>query len=80
MRRRRLRLFSRATKSTVKDGVIDDPRRWHGRSRALVGTAADTCGAITETEARIIKLIWDGPRRQDGSFLWWLAAAPTSRA
>jgi feruloyl esterase len=55
----------------VKDGVIEDPRRCAYDPKALVGTATDTCGTITEADANVIRRIWEGPRRQDGSFLWY---------
>jgi feruloyl esterase len=55
----------------VKDGVIEDPSRCTYDPKALVGTSAGECGAITETDADIIRKIWQGPRREDGSFLWY---------
>lgn len=55
----------------VKDGVLEDPRRCTYDPKALVGTAPENCGVITEADANVIRSIWDGPRRQDGSFLWY---------
>jgi hypothetical protein len=55
----------------VKDGVLEDPRRCTYDPKALVGTNADACGVITEADANVIRKIWEGPRRQDGSFLWY---------
>lgn len=55
----------------VKDGVIEDPDRCHYDPKALVGTSAGECGTFTEADAQVIRKIWDGPRREDGSFLWY---------
>jgi len=55
----------------VKDGVIEDPRRCSYDPKALIGTSAGECGMFTATDARIIQQLWDGPRREDGSFLWY---------
>lgn len=55
----------------VKDGVIGDPDRCHFDPKGLVGTSAGECGAFTEADAEVIRKIWDGPRREDGSFLWY---------
>ena len=54
----------------VHDGVIEDPARCTYDPRALVGTSAGNCGTFTETDADVIRRIWEGPRRRDGSFLW----------
>jgi feruloyl esterase len=55
----------------VKDGVIGDPHRCSYDPKALVGTAADNCEPITEADADVIRKIWEGPKRRDGSFLWY---------
>ena len=55
----------------VKDGVIDDPRRCDYDPRRLVGTSPAGCGPFTEADADVIRQIWQGPHRQDGSFLWY---------
>jgi hypothetical protein len=55
----------------VKDGVIEDPGRCHYDPKALLGTSAGDCGIFTQADADIIRKIWDGPRREDGSFLWY---------
>src|SRR5262245_10069824 len=55
----------------VKDGVIEDPVRCTYDPKALVGTVAGDCGAITEADAAVLRKIWEGPRRRDGSFLWY---------
>jgi feruloyl esterase len=54
----------------VTDGVIDDPNRCTYDPKALIGTSAGECGPITETDADIIRKIWQGPAREDGSWLW----------
>ena len=55
----------------VEDGVIEDPQRCSYDPKALVGTSAADCGAFTEADATAILRLWEGPRRQDGSFLWY---------
>jgi hypothetical protein len=55
----------------VKDGVIEDPNRCTYDPKALVGMSAGDCGAITETDADIIRKVWKGPTREDGSWLWY---------
>ena len=53
----------------VSDGVIDDPLRCDWDPKALVGTKIDE-DTFTEADADVIRKIWEGPRGQDGSFLW----------
>jgi hypothetical protein len=55
----------------VKDGVIENPRACTFDPKQLVGTSANGCGTFTEPDADVIRKIWQGPRRQDGSFLWY---------
>ncbi len=55
----------------VKDGVIADPRRCHFDPRLLVGASAAGCPAFTEADADVVRKIWQGPRRRDGTFLWY---------
>jgi feruloyl esterase len=55
----------------VKDGVIEDPRSCTYDPRALVGRTAGDCGTISDADAGVIREIWDGPKRRDGSFLWY---------
>lgn len=55
----------------VKDGVIEDPARCHFDPRELIGKSAGQCGDFTEADANIIRKIWEGPRREDGTFLWY---------
>ena len=69
----------------VTDGVISDPTRCTFDPGTLVGTvpAASAapgasapggtpggCGAFTQADAEIIRKIWEGPRRADGTPLW----------
>ena len=55
----------------VKDGVIEDPERCHYDPKELIGTSAGECGTFTQADADIIRKIWEGPRRLDGSPLWY---------
>jgi Tannase and feruloyl esterase len=55
----------------VKDGVIEDPGRCHYDPKDLIGSSAGECGQFTEADANVIRKIWEGPRREDGSFLWY---------
>jgi feruloyl esterase len=55
----------------VRDGVIGLPRQCHFDPKALIGTTAGECGAFTAADADVIRRIWQGPRRSDGSFLWY---------
>jgi hypothetical protein len=55
----------------VQDGVIEDPGRCAYDPRALVGTPAGDCGVFTEADADLIRRLWEGPRREDGEFLWY---------
>ncbi|HEX5221856.1 MAG TPA: tannase/feruloyl esterase family alpha/beta hydrolase, partial [Verrucomicrobiae bacterium] len=54
----------------VKDNVIDDPFRCGYDPKALVGAKVGD-EVFTETDAEVIRKIWEGPRRQDGSFMWY---------
>lgn len=55
----------------VKDGVIEDPLRCSYDPKALIGSTAGSCGEFTQADAEVIGKLWEGPRRQDGSFLWY---------
>jgi hypothetical protein len=55
----------------VKDGVIEDPKRCNYDPKALIGTSAGDCGSFTQADADVIRKLWEGPRREDGSFLWY---------
>jgi pimeloyl-ACP methyl ester carboxylesterase len=53
----------------VKDGVIDDPAHCSYDPKGLVGTKVGD-EIFTETDADVIRRIWQGPRGEDGRFLW----------
>ena len=53
----------------VKDGIIDDPWGCTYDPKALIGTKVGD-DTFTETDAEVIRKIWQGPRGQDGSFIW----------
>ena len=53
----------------VTDGVIDDPTRCAYDPAALVGTKVGD-DTFTEADAEVVRKIWEGPRGQDGTFLW----------
>jgi feruloyl esterase len=53
----------------VKDGVIDEPLGCGYDPKALVGRKVGE-ETFTEADAEVIRKIWEGPRGQDGSFLW----------
>jgi Tannase and feruloyl esterase len=55
----------------VKDGVIEDPKRCAYDPQPLVGTSAGECGAFTEADVNVIRKLWEGPRHQDGTFMWY---------
>jgi feruloyl esterase len=57
----------------VKDGVLDDPTRCAWDPKALVGSAPGEgeCGEFTAADADVVREIWAGPRRRDGSRLWY---------
>lgn len=55
----------------VTDGVIENPRSCAFDPKELVGKSAGACGDFTSLDAEVIRRIWQGPRRQDGSFLWY---------
>src|SRR5262249_25403413 len=55
----------------VKDGVIEDPHRCTFDPKVLVGVSAGDCGTFTQADADVLRKIWKGPTREDGSFLWY---------
>jgi feruloyl esterase len=55
----------------VKDGVVEDPQRCTYDPKPLIGTSAGDCGSFTEADVNLIRKMWEGPRREDGSFLWY---------
>jgi Tannase and feruloyl esterase len=54
----------------VRDYVISEPLRCTYDPGPLVGMNTE-CGDIGERDAEVIRKIWDGPRRRDGSRLWY---------
>jgi feruloyl esterase len=60
----------------VTDGVIDDPARCPYDPKALVGTRVGD-ETFTQADADVIRKIWEGPRGQDGKFLWYGLARGT---
>ena len=54
----------------VKDGVIADPFRCAYDPKDLVGTKVGD-ETFTDADAEVIRKIWQGPRREDGSFMWY---------
>ncbi len=55
----------------VTDGVIEDPKRCTYDPKPLIGTSAGECGSFTDADVNLIRKMWEGPRREDGSFLWY---------
>lgn len=58
------------TSDGVSDGVIDDPVRCAYDPKALIGTKIGD-DTFTEADANVVRKMWEGPRGQDGSFLWY---------
>jgi len=58
------------TDDGVKDGVIDDPFRCSYDPKALVGVKIGD-DTFTTADAEVIHKIWQGPRAQDGAFMWY---------
>ena len=54
----------------VEDGVVNDPRTCRYDPKTLVGTNTD-CGEFSNEDAAVVRAIWEGPKRRDGSFLWY---------
>jgi hypothetical protein len=55
----------------VKDGVIEDPKQCKFDPKSLLGTSAGECGAFTQADVDVIRKLWDGPTREDGTRLWY---------
>ncbi len=55
----------------VKDGVLENPKSCTFDPKSLVGTSAGECGAFTQADADVIRKLWQGPAKEDGSFLWY---------
>jgi hypothetical protein len=60
----------------VTDGVIDDPSCCSYDPKALIGTRVGD-SSFTEADADVVRKIWEGPRGQDGKFLWYGLARGT---
>jgi pimeloyl-ACP methyl ester carboxylesterase len=54
----------------VVDGVLEDPRQCDFDPSSLIGTST-ACGEFTADDARVLKMIWEGPRGAKGKFLWY---------
>ena len=69
------------TMDGVEDGVLEDPRRCTFDPKTLVGTSTENCGVFTLADAAVIQKVWDGPRRADGTKMWYGLArgAPLTR-
>jgi tannase/feruloyl esterase len=63
----------------VVDGVIGDPLACHFDLGQLVGTHTE-CGDITAADVEVMRRIGEGPRGQDGRFLWYGQAPGTPYA
>jgi feruloyl esterase len=57
------------TDDGVKDGVVDDPFHCAYDPKALVGTKVGD-ETFTAADAEVVRKIWQGPRAQDGGFMW----------
>jgi hypothetical protein len=55
----------------VKDGIIGLPRQCAYDPKTLVGASVNECGVFSADDARIVSRIWEGPRTEGGSFLWY---------
>jgi len=58
------------TDDNVKDGVIDNPFRCAYDPKALIGARVGD-ETFTAADADVIRKIWQGPRTQDGRFMWY---------
>jgi hypothetical protein len=54
----------------IRDGVIGDPLACRFDPGTMVGRETP-CGAITPADVDVMRRIGEGPRRSDGSFLWY---------
>lgn len=54
----------------VKDGVIENPAVCNFDPKTLAGKPAGACGTFTEADVDVIKKLWEGPRRADGTLIW----------
>jgi len=60
-----------------KDNVVNNPYACTFDPRKLIGLQT-ACGTIDAKDADVIRLIWDGPRRRDGSFMWYSQTRSTT--
>ena len=61
----------------VADGVIPEPRQCPFDPAELLGADSGDCRPITEADIAVLRKIHEGPRRRDGSFLWYGLARGT---
>lgn len=54
----------------VVDGVINDPFSCTWDPASFVGTPVGN-SVFTAADADVVRKIWEGPRRYDGTFLWY---------
>jgi hypothetical protein len=54
----------------LKDGLVSQVGSCHFDPRTLIGVHTD-CGTIEPQDAEVLRQLWDGPRRSDGSPLWY---------
>lgn len=54
----------------LKDGIIGEPWRCSYNPEVLVGKQIGD-GVFTAADAEVVRKIWEGPRGQNGSFLWY---------
>jgi feruloyl esterase len=54
----------------VKDGIIGEPWRCNYDPADLVGTKVEN-ETFTASDAEVIRRIWEGPRKKDGTPLWY---------
>ena len=55
----------------LADDVIPEPRQCPFDPAELLGAEVESCGPITEADIAVLRKILEGPRRRDGSFLWY---------
>ena len=55
----------------VEDNIIGNPRLCQYDPNNFVGASIDNCGVFTLADADIVRKSWQGPRRMDGSFMWY---------
>ena len=63
----------------LADGIIEEPRACNFSPQLLIGKSVPSCGVFTDADASVVKSIMDGPRRSDGSRLWYGLAPGAGR-